>query len=83
MDDRQREECLSLARQRRKHLQGIVDRSHAVETDLLIVEKYDEAAAQRRRLLEAMVALEQVELEIRNLNGPSAPDSVSRSQASE
>lgn len=67
MDDRERQEQLSLAEQRRKHLRDIVDRSHAAEADLLILEKYDEAAAQRRSTLEAMVALEQVELEIEHL----------------
>jgi nucleoid-associated protein YejK len=68
MNDRQREEWLSLARQRRKHLQDIVDRSHAAEADLLILEHYNEAAAQRRMLLEAMVALERVDMEIRHLS---------------
>jgi hypothetical protein len=68
MDDRQRKECLLLAQQRQKHLQHVVDRSHAAEADLLILGEYDEAAAQRRRKLEAMVALKRVELEIEHLS---------------
>ncbi|HUK92119.1 MAG TPA: hypothetical protein VLZ81_17090 [Blastocatellia bacterium] len=67
MDDPQRKEYLSMAQGRRKHLQDIVDRSHAAEAELLILEEYEEAAAQRRRTLEAMVALERVELEIEHL----------------
>jgi hypothetical protein len=67
MNDGQCQEWLSFARKRRKHLQNIVDTSHAAEADLLILGKYDEAESQRRRTLEAMVALERVELEIEHL----------------
>jgi hypothetical protein len=67
MDDAQREAWLLLAHQRRKHLQDILDTSHAAEADLLILGNYDEAEVQRRRTLEATVALERVELEIEHL----------------
>jgi nucleoid-associated protein YejK len=71
MDDRQRKEWLSFAQERRKHLQEVLDRSHAAEADLLVLGKYDEAEARRRRALETMVALERVELEIEHLSRAS------------
>ena len=45
MDDRQRKEWLSFCQGRRKQLQKVLGRSHAAEVDLLMLGKYDEAAA--------------------------------------
>ena len=68
MDDRQRKEWLSFAQERRKQLQKVLDSSHAAEAELLMIGKYDESEAQRRRTLEAMVALERVELQIEHVS---------------